>query len=468
MRYKDLGYSILLKLLKGVEQVYNSACQMKEKKQYTYSTKQLAKSSITSLGFKAVGMLLSVVISPLILEILGEYKYGVWASVLSLTSWIYTFDLGIGSSIKNKVSASLVKEDYEAARAYISISYILTATISIIGFLAIIILIHILDFRKLFGFEKLDESINNVLLVAFGLICINFVLVNIQNVLMAMQKVELVQAYSTFAQILYYIGLLLCRKYALNYILIVAALQGSSQAIKNIIATINIFYSDIRLRPDIKLINWKYAHGFINFGIKAFTIQIASVVLNSTDNLVISKCLDASLVTPYDFCHKYFGIISNVYMIILSPFWVGYSMAYEKKDNVWIKKTLKQSMGILSLFTIGVVFAAVMFLPFSKIWLGKLLNYQKGLVPLVATYFGIQMFASTFASFLMGTGNVDRLFVVNILQAIANIPLSVYLTINMDMGVNGVIIGSIAVMALGAVIAVSESMKVIKEINEGN
>ena len=155
-------------------------------------------------------------------------------------------------------------------------------------------------------------------------------------------------------------------------------------------------------------------------------------------------------------------------MIILSPFWVGYSMAYEKKDNVWIKKTLKQSMGILSLFTIGVVFAAVMFLPFSKIWLGKLLNYQKGLVPLVATYFGIQMFASTFASFLMGTGNVDRLFVVNILQAIANIPLSVYLTINMDMGVNGVIIGSIAVMALGAVIAVSESMKVIKEINEGN
>ena len=440
---------------------------MKEKKQYTYSTNQLAKSSIASLGFKAVGMLLSVIISPLILEILGEYKYGVWASVLSLTSWIYTFDLGIGSSIKNKVSASLVKEDYEAARAYISISYMLTAVISIICFLVIFILLQIFDFRKMLGFEELDESINNVIFVAFGLICINFVLVNIQNILTAMQKVELVHAYSTFAQILYYIGLLICRKNALNYIIIVAALQGSSQALKNLIATIKVFYKDIRIRPDIKLVKWKYAHGFLNFGIKAFVIQIASVILNSTDNLIISKCIGASAVTPYDFCHKYFGIISNVFMIVLSPFWVGYSMAYEKKDRIWIKKTLKQSMKILSLFNMGVFFAAFVFRPFSEIWLGKLLNFQKGLIPFMAFYFGAQMFSSTFASFLMGTGNIDRLFVVNIFQAIANVPLSVFFIINMDMRVNGAIIGSIIVITVGAVVAVFESIKVIREINEG-
>ena len=44
--------------------------------------------------YKGVSMALSLVYVPIVLNYLGDYKYGVWASILSILSWISYFDLG--------------------------------------------------------------------------------------------------------------------------------------------------------------------------------------------------------------------------------------------------------------------------------------------------------------------------------------------------------------------------------------
>ena len=46
---------------------------------------------------KGIGMLLGFVYTPLVLAFLGEARYGVWAVILNIVSWINYFDVGIGS-----------------------------------------------------------------------------------------------------------------------------------------------------------------------------------------------------------------------------------------------------------------------------------------------------------------------------------------------------------------------------------
>ena len=54
----------------------------------------MKSSMVQAALFKGISIILSLVYVPIVLNYLGDYKYGVWASVLSIISWISYFDLG--------------------------------------------------------------------------------------------------------------------------------------------------------------------------------------------------------------------------------------------------------------------------------------------------------------------------------------------------------------------------------------
>ena len=67
----------------------------------------LGRSMSRAMVYKGVSMVLSLVYVPIVLNYLGDYKYGVWASILNILSWISYFDLGIGNGLRNRLSESL-------------------------------------------------------------------------------------------------------------------------------------------------------------------------------------------------------------------------------------------------------------------------------------------------------------------------------------------------------------------------
>lgn len=57
-------------------------------------------------------MLISFLTIPLMLNYLNNEEYGLWILVLSITNWIYTFDIGIGNGLKNKIAQYLSLKNY--------------------------------------------------------------------------------------------------------------------------------------------------------------------------------------------------------------------------------------------------------------------------------------------------------------------------------------------------------------------
>ena len=83
------------------------------------SEKNINKNIALGLVYKPLSMLLSYLYIPVALAYLGDEKYGVWATVLSVLSWISLFDIGIGNGLRNKLAENLKNYDSLKTRKYV-------------------------------------------------------------------------------------------------------------------------------------------------------------------------------------------------------------------------------------------------------------------------------------------------------------------------------------------------------------
>ena len=90
----------------------------------------------------------------------------------------------------------------------------------------------------------------------------------------------------------------------------------------------------------------------------------------------------------------------------------------------------------------------LIFKPFAHIWLQRDLKFDTKLIFLTTLYYLMLMFSHNFSTFVNGIGVVNETTIAVVIQAILNIPCSVFFAINCGMGVNGIIMGSILCMCI--------------------
>ena len=122
-------------------------------KQKKLSFSRLGKSMILSTLCKPIGMLLSFLYTPLLLNCLGEESYGIWSTILSIINWINYFDVGIGNGLRNQLTKDVERKDNESARSSVSTAYILLSLVSFVILLFGSIIIYWLNCQKLFKTE---------------------------------------------------------------------------------------------------------------------------------------------------------------------------------------------------------------------------------------------------------------------------------------------------------------------------
>lgn len=437
---------------------------MSDLKDVNYGRKTIYRNSIMSVVYKFASMTLSLISTPFILECLGEEKYGIWATLLSLISWIYYFDLGIGNGLRNSLAASIAKNDVETSRKYLSVSYVILSALSGGMFIVVVIAFQFIDVGNLLKIELLDENVNTILIYALLFACINFVASLANNVLYALQKASAVIFFNTVAQIIFILSMIIYLATGIKLLLMVAVAEGATQLLKNIIESIYVYGKNPQLRFSFKKVDYSYANGIMSFGLQMFVMQLAALILNATDNFIITRFIGAAYVTPYNMCYKYFNMINGVFVVLITPLISAYTAAYAKKDIKWIHKTLWRSLYLYFIFLAGLIVASLIFKPFAKEWLQKELLYQQGLIFLVGLYFAMLMFTHVFSSLLVGLRSVKETTIAMIAGAIVNIPISILLVTKCGMGVNGVILGSVASMAIAVVVFPLKGIGVMKKL----
>lgn len=427
----------------------------------------ILKNSVFSIGFKVLSYLLSFFTTPLLLNCLGDAKYGVYVTALSFISWIYYFDFGIGSGLRNKITEALVKGDYDTAQKSVNVSYFIVSVISLCAFVIILIASFFFDFDEILNAKLSDENLNMILLIAIFIACINFILSLSKNILFSIHKIALVDGFGIASRFIMLVAIWIYSIFGNALILVIVVIEGIFEVVKNMSASIYLKNKYSYLSPSFsQKIDMSYSKGILSFGLLIFLMQISALVLNATDNLIIMKLFGSTDVTPYNLGHKYFSVINAFFVAATGSLWTTYTTAYAVKDASYIRKTLKRALIFYSVTFIGIVIAYFIFEPFMKIYLGRELTYQTGLICLIGLYYSILIFSHNFSAFVHGISKVKLGSIACAVGAIFNIPCSVFFAKTCGLGLNGVILGSIVSLLISTPCYVYTTLTEIKKLEK--
>lgn len=376
-------------------------------------------------GWSAIVVLLMV---PLTLKMLGAYSNGVWLTISGILIWIDFMDIGLGNGLRNTLAKYVAIGDNEKARMAVSSTFFILTIIIIPLLLLCCALIHLLDIYNLLGISRnLVPNLSSILTIAVVMTSITFILKAIGNLYMGLQLPAISNLIMCLGQTLslvitltaYNIG---CR--SLTYVVFINTL--SPLIIWTAFYPYTFFYRYPQFRPSFRYINKQISYILCSQGIKFFVLQIFSVVLFASVNIIISKLFSPSEVTPYQIVYRYFSLILVIFNIISIPFWNATTDAYYRDDMIWIKNSSRKldAVVVTSFFVLLVMVLLSGFI--YSIWIGYEVTIPIELSIAMAAYIFVLIVSLRYSYILNGVNALRIQLIFTIFATVVFVPLSWY------------------------------------------
>lgn len=422
----------------------------------------LGRSMSRAMVYKGVSMVLSLVYVPIVLNYLGDYKYGVWASILSILSWISYFDLGIGNGLRNRLSEAIASDSPRVSpKALVSSAYaILSGVVAVVAAVCGIAIAFV-DWPALLSAWEVDESLLCVVELSFLGMCFSFVLTLCNSVYYALQRAQVVNLISVCQQAVMLLSVWLLSLTDSRSLTAVAVFYVASNILVYGVFTIYVFARNRELAPSPRSCSRAVAKDVGGLGIMFFITQIATLVLFTTDNLIVSNLFGPEQVTVYTTANKAFTVLSSLFAALVVPLWSKTTVDYARGDIAEIRRTLGKMHRLFAIAVAGVIVMVLVFKPLVRVWLGRDLGFDDSLIALMGVYAIVYMWNTIYSQVINGLTLVNFMVAVACVQAVLNIPLSVFLATSCGLGVNGVLLGTIAAMLISSVTYPGYSKKVL-------
>jgi O-antigen/teichoic acid export membrane protein len=403
---------------------------MSNKKTVSSSRSSLLQKNIfASFVIKGWSALIVLLLVPATLHCLGEYKNGIWLTISSLLLWIDNMDIGLGNGLRNKIAEYMAHDEFERTRSLISSTFAMLTCIIIPVLLILLLLIALTDPYWIFNASpsKVDH-LDQVLMATVTLVCTSFIFKLIGNFYMGMQLPAVSNLLIALGQTLALIGTYIVLWSGSHSLMLIALVNTVSPLIIYLLAFPYTFlYKYPHLCPSLKLIKLKEAKAVIHMGVQFFIMQISSVVLFMTSNILISNLFSPTMVTPYQITYRYFSILLVIFTVICMPFWNATTDAYQKNDIAWIRNATKK----LRLMTVGILICLIVMIALSDIvyaiWIDQQTVIDLKMSIMMAAYIFILIYSMRYSYFINGIGKLRLQLIFTTAAAVLFIPLA-YLT----------------------------------------
>lgn len=425
----------------------------------------LKKQVSFGMIYKILSMCLSYISIPLFLKYLGQQDYGLWMTIFSIVSWIYTFDLGIGNGLKNKLTESLTKKNYDEAREYITTGYVVLGIIAMCILVLGLIGIKVIDIGKFLNIDFYSESyIKLIFGLVFAITILNFIVFLYKTFYLSIHKSSIMNLSNFLFQLLFIVSL-----YALNYynkvsLVTVAIIYPGINLILGLFFTKKFFDKYRELIPNIRSFSKKKIKGIGSIGISFFIIQISMLFILTVDNLLITKYVGTDAVATYSIVSKLFQAFIVIEAIISAPMWTLFLDSYIKNDKKWIIGMFKKLNILFLILIIGIIIFIFLVPYIIKIWIGEEIFIPKYLIFLWGFFVLNRVYGDIYMIFINGTGKIQLQMWLYILGGIINIPLSIYFIRGLNMGSSGAILGTNICMLPLAIIMPIQAYFIIKRM----
>lgn len=395
---------------------------------------KLILNILGSIGVKGLSLVVSLLALPAYIAYFpNQQVLGIWFSLLSILNWILVFDIGIGNGLRNHLVQALVDGNDEDAKRLISSAYVSIGAVSIIVMIVGYVLIGQGNWNKILNISDvfiLNSTLITAIKIVYIGIVIQFFLKLILSILYAMQKPALSNFVSLMSQSLILVFVSMYRNSEPNHSLIVLSIVYTFTInIPLIIATLYVFLKPLRnSRPNLKYYSRNFSKMILSLGYKFFWIQLTLLIINSSNEFLITQLFRPEEVVEYQIYNRIFSLFLMFFSILTVPIWSSVTQAYNEARLNWIKKMYSYLNYIALAISLVCLLLVPIFQYIVNFWLGKetlLISQKSALV--FAVFNVIMIFIYSVSSISNGLGKLRAQFIGNSFAAILKIPLSIFL-----------------------------------------
>lgn len=405
-------------------------------------TKNYLRQIKGSVLYKGGAVAASFLAIPVMISYLGVAQFGVWSTLLTIMSWVVFFDLGVGNGLRNKVAESLATGRHDLAQAYISSAYSMIALVALALWVLFFSLAYAVSWQRIFNTMAIEEhELRYSVQVAMSFMLINFWVGLITALLGAVQKNALVSLGQLFTNVFALLAVYVLSFFKVGCVSTLAWIYGFALVGGNFILTF-WFYSRYKFLVPGFLLARKHVTPLLSVGIQFFIIQLAVLVVFTTDKILITQFFGPEHVTEYEVVFKLFSVVTFLHTLISSPLWSAYTDAYHRGDNAWIKKMLRTQLKLYVVVVFGLCCLVFLAKFIIGVWIGGDFEVSRSLVIFVAVFVAVSTWNNVFAIMLNGVGLVKIQLYTALAAMLVNIPLALLLVKGFGMGVGGVVLAA--------------------------
>lgn len=392
-------------------------------------TATVKKNIIASFAIKGVSIIVSLLLVPMTLGYVSSELYGIWLTLSSVMMWLSFFDVGFTLGLKNKLAEAIALNNWEKGKSLVSTTYFMMILIFVPICIALELLIPCVNWADVLNVsQQYNSEISKVLYILVAFFCLQMIVNVLTSVVAAYQQVALSNAFPVIGNILSLIAIWFLIHFCPPSLISLAFAISAMPIVVLIISSVILYHKKFKLvSPNIKYIDKKEVSSLFGLGAQFFLIQIQSIVLFQSTNILISNVSGPESVTSYNIAYKYMGIAMMAFNIILTPLWPAFTDAKTKNDFNWMRKVYKK-MSILYVYSVFVMIIMAIISPWVyNIWIGTKADISYTMTLFVCIYVIIQNWDGLQVNLINGIGTVKLQTYVTTLGLFLHIPLSLYL-----------------------------------------
>lgn len=414
---------------------------------------------------------LTLISLPLAVRYLGPERYGVWTTIATTAVWINLLDLGIANTVTNKISQAYALDDKQSAARYFTNALALTGGIAAACGLVCAWLSPRINWVALFHVSRVvgRPEIEHTMDVALGLTLLGLPCNLASKVLGGYQEVHRNNFAVATGAVASVCGLAWGILGHVSMPALFVMSVGCLTFANLIMLMVIVLWQKPWLMPRPAMVDGGALKELLSSGSSFLLIQVAAVIVFSSDNLIVSHYLGASEVTPYTVTWRLVGLSALLQSLIFPALWPAYAEAHARGDYAWIRRTFAMTMkGTVALNAVCVVLLALCGRSLIRVWAGAAAVPTLGLLLAMGLWAILSGFMSVESCLLAALNCVREQAWLSIIAAAVNVGLSLALVCRI--GSVGVIAGTIVSYLI--VLVVPQTMIVRRvwktELQRGN
>ncbi len=432
-------------------------------------SKKTNQNIFLSFFFRIGSILIQFALVPLTIKYINPNIYGVWLTLSSIVGWLSFFDIGLGNGLKNKLTETLVDKDYIKSKYLVSTTYIIILCVVALLLLLFYLFNSLINWQFVLNSSFIPNSELNTtvsIVIIFFLFKLVTDLINVVASAFQRSSVSSMQLFiSNFFIIISIWGL---AKISKSNFIALAFIYSFVPLFVSLIFNVIFFTNDFKMvKPSFAYFDLSKSKDVLKLGSQFFIIQVVSLILFQTDNILIAQFFTPSDVTVFNIAFKYYSVVMFAFTILLTPYWSAFTEAFYKNEFKWIDSNIKK---LIMFWLFSIALLILMYYTSTiliRTWIGSEIYIPNILSITICIYITILNWSAIFANFLNGVGKIKIQTYITPFVGVFNIALSYILVKNLNFGVYAMPLANSICLLFGAVLGYIQYKKILNHKASG-